>query len=115
MAHPVKTYDDAVVFHGNTCPGLALGFRAAQYAMDALQAGRSDNEELVCVLENDARGVDAVQVIAGCSVGKGNLILRDFGKHAYTFLDRRYTRAIQLIQRMELVAGRIDPQAAVLR
>lgn len=110
-----KTYDDAVAFHGHTCPGLALGCRAAQYAMDALMAGRSEDEELVCVVENDACGVDAVQVIAGCSVGKGNLILRDFGKHAYTFFDRRYNRAIRLVQRPEPVAGRIDPGAAALR
>jgi len=115
MTHPIKSYDDAVAFHGHACPGLALGYRAAQYAMDALRAGRSDDEELVCIVENDACGVDAIQVVAGCSAGKGNLIFRDFGKHAYTFIDRRYNRAIRLVQRPEPVVERIDPQAAALR
>jgi formylmethanofuran dehydrogenase subunit E len=115
MTHPIKTYTDAVEFHGHACPGLALGYRAAQYAMDALKAGRSDDEELICIVENDACGVDAIQVVAGCSVGKGNLILRDLGKHAYTFIDRKYSRAIRLVQRPEPVVERIDPQAAVLR
>jgi len=115
MTAPLKSYSDAVAFHGHACPGLALGYRAAHYAMDALKAGRSDDEELVCIVENDACGIDAIQVIAGCSVGKGNLILRDFGKHAYTFIDRRYNRAIRLVQRPEPVIERIDPDAAVLR
>jgi formylmethanofuran dehydrogenase subunit E len=115
MAQPQKPYSDTVAFHGHACPGLAIGYRAAQYAMDALKAGRSDDEELVCIVENDACGVDAIQVVAGCSVGKGNLILRDFGKHAYTFFDRKYNRAIRLVQHPELVIERIDPLAATLR
>jgi formylmethanofuran dehydrogenase subunit E len=115
MIHPIKTYDEAVAFHGHSCPGLALGYRAARYAMDALRAGRSDDEDLVCIVENDACGVDAVQVVAGCSVGKGNLILRDFGKHVYTFIDRRYNRAIRIVQRPEPLIERLDPTAADLR
>jgi len=115
MTQSIKTYNEAVAFHGHACPGLALGYRAAEYAMDALRAGRSDDEELVCIVENDACGVDAIQVVAGCSVGKGNLILQDFGKHAYTFIDRKYNRAIRLVQRPEPVIQRIDPVASALR
>jgi formylmethanofuran dehydrogenase subunit E len=59
--------------------------------------------------------VDAIQVVAGCSVGKGNLILQDLGKHAYTFIDRRYNRAIRLVQRPDPVIERIDPKASELR
>ena len=115
MTQTIKSYADAVAFHGHSCPGLALGYRAAQYAIDALKAGRSNDEELVCIVENDACGVDAIQVVAGCSAGKGNLIFRDLGKHAYTFIDRRYNRAIRLVQRPEPVVERIDPHAAALR
>jgi formylmethanofuran dehydrogenase subunit E len=115
MTQSIKSYNEAVEFHGHACPGLALGYRAAQYAMDALRAGRPDDEELVCIVENDACGIDAIQIVAGCSAGKGNLILRDFGKHAYTFIDRRYNRAIRLVQRPEPVIERIDPQASALR
>jgi len=60
MTQPIKSYSDAVAFHGHACPGLALGYRAAQYALGALKAGRSDDEELVCIVENDACGVDAI-------------------------------------------------------
>jgi formylmethanofuran dehydrogenase subunit E len=115
MTQPIKSYNDAVAFHGHACPGLALGYRAAEYAMYALMAGRSDDEELVCIVENDACGVDAIQLVAGCSVGKGNLVLQDFGKHAYTFIDRKNNRAIRLVQRPEPVIQRIDPVASALR
>ena len=115
MTQTIKSHTDAVAFHGHSCPGLALGYRAAQYAMDALKAGRSDDEELICIVENDACGVDAIQVVAGCSMGKGNLIFRDLVKHTYTFIDRRYNRAIRLVQRPEPVIQQLDPVASVLR
>jgi formylmethanofuran dehydrogenase subunit E len=111
----VKPFSDAVAFHGHSCPGLALGYRAAEYAMTALSAGRSEDEDLVAIVENDACGVDAIQVVVGCSAGKGNLIFRDFGKHAYTFIDRRTNRAIRLVQRPEPVIERLDPEASALR
>jgi formylmethanofuran dehydrogenase subunit E len=115
MTHTGLTYEDAVAFHGHTCPGLALGYRAAVHALDALSAERPEDEDLVAIVENDACGIDAVQVIAGCSVGKGNLILRDLGKHAYTFINRKTGRAIRLVQRPDPIISRIDPGASTLR
>lgn len=54
-----------VEFHGHECPGLAIGFRACEIAMEKLNLKFSKDEEIVCVTENDACGVDAVQVITG--------------------------------------------------
>ena len=68
-------WEKCVAFHGHSCPGLAIGFRAAELAMDYL--GLNDpavDEEVVCVTENDACGVDAVQVLTGCTLGKGCLL-----------------------------------------
>ena len=115
MTQSIRSYEAAVAFHGHTCPGLALGYRAAEYAVQHLRTGRSDDEDLVAIVENDACGVDAIQMVAGCSVGKGNLILQDFGKHAYTFIDRKSNRSIRLVQRPEPVIQRIDPVASALR
>jgi len=115
MAQSIKSYNEAVAFHGHACPGLALGYRAVEFALKHLRAGRSEDEDLVAIVENDACGIDAIQVVAGCSIGKGNLILKDFGKHAYTFIDRRSNRAIRLVQRPEPVIQRIDPVASALR
>jgi len=115
MSRKLTTYEDAVAFHGHTCPGLALGYRVAEHALKTLHAERSEDEDLVAIVENDACGIDAVQAIAGCSVGKGNLILKDLGKHAYTFINRKTGSAIRLVQRPEPLTERLDPAAAALR
>jgi formylmethanofuran dehydrogenase subunit E len=115
MIQSIKSYNEAVAFHGHACPGLALGYRVGEYALKHFRTNRSDNEDLVAIVENDACGVDAIQLVTGCSVGKGNLILQDFGKHAYTFIDRKSNRAIRLVQRPEPVVQRIDPVASALR
>ena len=73
----------SVEFHGHSCPGLIIGIKAAMYVMELFHEAFSEDEELVCVAENDACGVDAIQSILGCSVGKGNLLFRMRGKHAY--------------------------------
>ena len=61
----------AVSFHGHECGGIALGVRACMEAIDRLGITFSEEEDLVCVTENDACGVDAVQAILGCTLGKG--------------------------------------------
>lgn len=86
-----------VEFHGHECPGLAIGFRACEIAIKIMKLEFSSDEELVCVTENDACGVDAVQVITGCTLGKGNLIYRGTGKMAFSFFNRKNGESIRLI------------------
>lgn len=90
------TFEDCIRFHGHSCPGIASGYRAAVAAMEALGVTRPEDEDLVAVCETDACGVDAVQVIAGTTAGKGNLIIRDWGKHAFTFYNRKDGKAVRI-------------------
>jgi formylmethanofuran dehydrogenase subunit E len=90
------TYEDVVRFHGHSCPGLAFGYRAAQLAVRELDLGRSRDEELVAVTENDSCAVDAIQAVTGCTFGKGNLIFRDYGKQVYTFIKRPSAEALRI-------------------
>lgn len=78
----------AVDFHGHLCPGLVIGYRAARAALERLGVERARDEELVCVAENNSCSVDAVQYLAGCTFGKGNLFFRDYGKQVFTFARR---------------------------
>jgi formylmethanofuran dehydrogenase subunit E len=87
---------DTVQFHGHLCPGLALGYRVAKAALRELKAERPQDEELVAVVENDACAVDAIQYITGCTFGKGNLVFRDYGKHVYTFFNRRTGQGVRI-------------------
>jgi len=86
-------------FHGHSCPGLALGIRAAELALTEL--GRASDEEMVAVVETDMCGVDAIQFLVGCTFGKGNLIHLDYGKNAFTFHRRSDGKAIRMVVRPE--------------
>jgi len=83
----MKTYANIVDFHGHSCPGLAIGYRVSLCCLREFK-GRAEDEELVAIVENNSCAVDAVQVMTGCTFGKGNLIFRDYGKQAYTFIKR---------------------------
>lgn len=105
-----------VDFHGHSCPGLAIGFKAVEAAARHLQLKFSKDEELLCVTENDACGVDAVQVLTGCSVGKGNLIYRERGKMAFSFFKRATGEKIRIVlkQRLTRDGNRQEMQEMIL-
>lgn len=96
-----ELWDKCIEFHGHACGGLASGYRAAEIASEILgfRFGRTEDEDIVCVAENDACGVDCIQCLLSCTVGKGNMILRPRGKNAYSFFDRNTGRSVRLVLR----------------
>jgi formylmethanofuran dehydrogenase subunit E len=90
-----------IEFHGHLCPGLSLGYVAAKEAMKQLKEGFSEDEELVAIVETDACFADAVQVLTGCTFGKGNFLYKDHGKLALTLLSRRQGRGVRLCLKPE--------------
>lgn len=91
-----EDFRECIRFHRHTCPGLAIGYAAAKIGAEALGAAPSQDEELVAVVENDSCAVDAVQVLLGCTFGKGNLVFRDWGKQVFTFVDRTNLKAVRV-------------------
>ncbi len=87
---------ETIQFHGHLCPGLSLGYRVAKAALRELGAERPHDEELVAVVENDSCAADAIQFITGATFGKGNFIFRDYGKHVYSFFNRRTGRGVRI-------------------
>ena len=92
-----QLWDACVAFHGHACGGLTIGYKAAVYAMELLGLTRAEDEAVVCITENDACGVDAIQVILGCTVGKGNLLFHLRGKQAFSFYERNSGRSVRLV------------------
>ena len=92
-----ETIEKVVAFHGHSCPGLAIGIRAAEFAAKELPG--CSPAGLVCVTETDMCGVDAIQYLTGCTFGKGNLIHRDYGKMAFSFYNRESGKAFRLLLR----------------
>jgi len=93
----MTNWEKCVAFHGHACGGLTIGYKAALYAMDLLELDFSDDEQVVCICENDACGVDAIQVLLGCSVGKGNLLFHMRGKQAFSFYNRKNGKSVRLV------------------
>jgi formylmethanofuran dehydrogenase subunit E len=91
------SFETAAEFHGHICPGLASGYQVAIAAMKALGVNRPKDEELVAIAETNACGVDAIQVVTGCTAGKGNLIIHDYGKHVFSFYCRNSGRAVRVM------------------
>lgn len=84
-----------VLFHGHLCPGLVYGYLVAKEAKKRLNLQRSRDEEVVAISENDTCAVDAIQLLLGTTAGKGNLILKDHGKNAFTILSRKRKQAFR--------------------
>jgi putative hydrolases of HD superfamily len=86
----------AIQFHGHLCPGILIGCRAALIGLDRLEGQRSEDEELVAVVENDSCSVDGIQYLTGCTFGKGNLVFKDHGKQVFTLAYRPRGRGVRM-------------------
>jgi len=84
-----------IAFHGHICPGLTYGYLVSKKAIELLGLQRSKDEEVVVISENDTCAVDALQVLLGTTLGKGNLILKDYGKNVFTVFSRKTHRAFR--------------------
>ena len=82
--------------------------------MEVLKSLRSEDEELVAIVENDACGVDALQCVTGCTFGKGNLIFHDFGKQVYTIYARSTRQGVRVVFHGNDIPGNIREDRAAL-
>jgi formylmethanofuran dehydrogenase subunit E len=99
-------------FHGHMCPGLAIGFQAARTLMERLGVRKAPDEELLAMVETDACGADAIQVMTGCTFGKGNFIFKNYGKHAFSLMDRRKGKGVRVCLRPD--AFKLDKEGLSL-
>lgn len=99
MCQDMSPVERAIQFHGHMCPGLLMGVRMAEAALNYLGVRPDQDEELLAIVENDSCSVDAIQAILSCTFGKGNLIFRDYGKQVVTVASRQNNRAIRIASR----------------
>jgi len=95
-------YKRCIEFHGHTCMGVTIGYLAAKLAMKLLEEIRSVDEELIAIVENDACCCDAIQVLTGCTFGKGNFFYLDYGKMAFSFASRSTGKGVRLVLKNEI-------------
>jgi len=92
-------WDKVIELHGHSCVGLALGYRAGKAGLQRLDSTKSPDEELVAIVETDNCAVDALQVLTGCTMGKGNIFFCDYGKNAFTIGRRDTGKAVRIVAR----------------
>ena len=97
-----EDFNKCVEFHGHLCPGLAIGFQAARILMERLNVHKAPDEELLTIVETDACGTDAIQVMTGCTFGKGNFIFNNYGKNAFSLVDRKRRRGMRVCLRPDI-------------
>ncbi len=105
--------EETIDFHGHNCPGLTIGIRAAELAIQHLDI--QGDEAIVCVTETDMCGVDAIQYLTGCSFGKGNLIHKDYGKSAFTFYNRLTQKGFRAVFINDFARGENDKNIRIKR
>ena len=90
--------DRAVAYHLSRCPGLAVGIQAARLALH--EVGRaSESNRVIAGAETDICAVDAIQAIVGTTMGNRNLVIRDWGKNAFTFFRASDGKAVRIAGR----------------
>lgn len=92
----MPSIEEVAKFHGHICPGLVIGYRAAECALEWLDNRRAEDEEIIAIVENRACGIDAIQFILGTTAGKGNFFINDYGKHTYVIANRNTGKALRI-------------------
>lgn len=100
-----------VAFHGHMCPGLAIGVQAARIGLR--EVGRPPHQAVTVLAETAMCSVDAIQYLTGCTLGNGDLVFRDHGKNAFTFIRRADGKAVRVLARPDALAP--DPEHHQLR
>jgi formylmethanofuran dehydrogenase subunit E len=111
----MKPFSEVTKFHGHICPGSAIGYKAAEAGLNELKSCSSQDEEIVAIVENNSCAVDAVQVLTGCTFGKGNLLFKDHGKQVYTFINRDTNKGVRVSLNDSFSVDILAPQLEKLR
>ncbi len=93
-------------FHGHKCPAMPMGLRAGDAAMRALGVERAKDGQLIALVElgDDHCATcfaDGIQVVTGCTFGKGNIKKLYYGKWGVTLIDKRSGRAVRVTPKAE--------------
>jgi formylmethanofuran dehydrogenase subunit E len=101
--------DKAASSHGHLCGGMPLGIRMGIAGLRELDMiDPSKRHDLMVFAEIDRCITDAISVATGCTLGRRNLKLVNYGKFAATFVNISNGRAVR-------VSSRTDARDAAMR
>jgi len=106
MINPNDYYEHGLVLHGHKCPAMPMGLRVGAAAMNALSVERARDGELLALVELGEDHcatcfADGVQMITGCTLGKGNIKKLHYGKWGVTLVQVATGRAVRVTPRAD--------------
>lgn len=101
MIDPKLFLEAGQFFHGHKCPAMPMGLRVGAAAMNQLGVERAKDGQLLALVEigDDHCATcfaDGVQMITGCTFGKGNIKKLHYGKWGVTLVDTVTGRAVRV-------------------
>ena len=105
-----KDYLDlGLQLHGHKCPAMPMGLRAGAAAMNRLGIQRTGDSAWLALVELGDHHcatcfADGIQVITGCTFGKGNIQKTHKGKWGVTLVDKKAQKAVRVSPKAEVMA-----------
>jgi len=106
MINPKDYLEAGQMFHGHKCPAMPQGLRVGAAAMNVLGVERAKDGQLLAILELGTEHcatcfADGIQMITGCTYGKGNIKRLGLGKWGMTLVDTKTGRAVRVAPKAE--------------
>ena len=106
MVNPKEWLEIGQKFHGHKCPAMPMGLRAGAAALNALGVERTGDSALLALVDLGEDHcatcyADGIQVITGCTFGKGNIKKTHKGKWALTLIDKKSQKAVRVTPKAE--------------
>jgi len=110
MIHASDFLQAGLVLHGHKCPAMPMGLRVGAAALNELGTERAKDGQLMALVEigDDHCATcfaDGVQMITGCTFGKGNIRKLHYGKWGLTLVDKKSGRAVRVSPKAEAMAA----------
>lgn len=95
-----------LILHGHKCPAMPMGLRVGAAAMNKLGVERAKDGQLMALVEIGSDHcatcfADGVQMITGCTFGKGNIKKLNYGKWALVLINKKAGKAVRVTPRAE--------------
>lgn len=110
MTSPQMFLEPGMILHGHKCPAMPMGLRVGAAALNKLGVERAKDGQLMALVELGEDHcatcfADGVQMITGCTFGKGNIKKLNYGKWGLTLIDKKSGRAVRVSPKAQAMAA----------
>lgn len=99
-----KLLEESTRVHGHICAGQVIGVRMTMLGLEKIgitDPKGTDRKKLYVFVEIDRCATDAIQSVAGCTLGKRSMRWVDNGVMAATFVNLETNKAVRITAREE--------------